>query len=238
MAQPIYNDLPALIPQHLIERAAALDTAQICDGLKGLAVQRDGCMDADVMPVTPGMRVIGTAYTVATQDGDNFPLHVAIYQGKPGYVLVIDGKGYTQSPYMGDLMVSAAKAVGLEGIVIDGYIRDKEPIAAMDYPVFSKGYMQRGPKKQDPGQINTIITCAGVSVAPGDLVIGDYDGVTVVPRDKIEAALTAAEKKNSYENERRKTIDEYARCRAEGKPLPAIAPGWVTEMLAELAKQK
>lgn len=83
-------------------------------------------MDAGLLPLDGKKFMIGTAYTVDTQDGDNFPIHAAIYQGKPGYVLVVAGKGYTERAYMGDLMGGAAEAIGLSGIVIDGYVRDKE----------------------------------------------------------------------------------------------------------------
>ena len=117
--------------------------------------------------------MVGTACTVDTEDGDNFPVHVAIYQGKPGYVLVVAGKGYTERAYMGDLMGSAADAIGLAGIVVDGYVRDKTGLAALDIPIYAKGFMQRSPLKKGPGEINTIVTCAGVKVAPGDRVVGD-----------------------------------------------------------------
>lgn len=91
--------------------------------------------------------------------------------------------------------------------------------------------MQRSPAKKGPGEINTVVTCAGVKVAPGDLVVGDYDGVTVIPRGRIEEVLAAAEKKGDYELKRRDAIDNYRKCREEGRELPNLAPAWVTEML-------
>jgi regulator of RNase E activity RraA len=199
--------------------------------MNGMGIFRNGCMDASMMPVDPSMRVVGTAYTVSTEDGDNFPIHVAIYQGKPGYVLVVDGKAYTERAYMGDLMIGAAKAVGLNGVVIDGYVRDKEGLKELGLPVYSKGFMQRSPDKKGPGKINTPVHCAGVEVNPGDLVVGDYDGITVIPREHILEVLENAEKKAEYEMKRQETIAEYAKCRIEGKKLPEIAPSWVTEML-------
>ncbi|MGE5630763.1 MAG: RraA family protein [Caulobacteraceae bacterium] len=226
-----YKPLPELIPQDIIDRASKLNTAQLCDGMNGMGIIRNGCMDASMMPVDSSMRVIGTAYTVATEDGDNLPIHVAIYQGKPGYVLVVDGKAYTERAYMGDLMVGAAKAIGLNGIVIDGYVRDKEGLKELGLPVYSKGFMQRSPDKKNPGKINIPVYCAGVTVNPGDLVVGDYDGVTVVPRENILEVLEKAEKKAEYEKKRDEAIDNYAKCRQEGKELPDIAPSWVTEML-------
>lgn len=231
MSNNDYHNLPEKINEDIIKRASRLSSAQLCDGMIGLGVHRDGCMDAEIMPVQMSMKVIGTAYTVETSDGNNFPIHVAIYQGRPGYVLIIDGKANSDHPYMGDLMVSASKAIGLEGIVIDGYVRDRETLSELGYPVFSRGFMQRGPLKTDPGAINTTIKCAGVTVNPGDLIVGDADGVTVVPRDLIEKVIEKAEKKDAYEIKRREVINTYAVNRANGLELPEIAPTWVLEML-------
>ncbi len=229
-----YFELPELISEDLIERAKKLSPAQLCDGMAALGIPRNGCMDGSLLPLDDEKVMIGTACTVDTQDGDNFPIHVAIYQGKPGYVLVVAGKGYTERAYMGDLMGGAAEAIGFSGIVVDGYVRDKEGLASLDMPVYAKGLMQRSPLKKGPGEINTVVECAGVKVAPGDLVMGDYDGVTVIPRDRIEEVLEAAEKKDSYEAKRREAIAEYKRCRAEGRELPNLAPAWVTEMLEDM----
>lgn len=233
MSTAKYNELPELIPQELIDRASKLSPAQLCDGMKGLGILRDGCMDASLMPIDESKIMIGTACTVDTKDGDNFPIHVAIYQGKPGYVLVVAGKGYTECPYMGDLMGSAAEAIGLNGIVIDGYVRDKMGLKNLNIPIYARGFMQRGPNKKGPGEINTAVTCAGVKVEPGDLVFGDYDGVTVIPRNKIEEVLEQAEKKSAYEEKRREAIENYTKLKAEGKELPNLAPAWVTEMMGK-----
>ena len=231
MSNNQYYELPERIPEEIIERVKKLSPAQLCDGMASLGIERNGCMDADLLPLDDGKLMVGTACTVDTEDGDNFPIHVAIYQGKPGYVLVVAGKGYTERAYMGDLMGGAAAAIGLSGIVIDGYVRDKVGLAALDIPVYAKGFMQRSPAKKGPGEINTVVTCAGVKVAPGDLVVGDYDGVTVIPRGRIEEVLAAAEKKGDYELKRRDAIDNYRKCREEGRELPNLAPAWVTEML-------
>ena len=231
MSTAKYNKLPELIPQEIIDRASKLSPALLCDGMKSLGILREGCMDADLMPIDESKIMIGTACTVDTQDGDNFPIHVAIYQGKPGYVLVIAGKGYTESAYMGDLMGSAAEAIGFNGIIMDGYVRDKIGLRNLNIPIYAKGFMQRGPAKKGPGEINTVVTCAGVKVEPGDMVFGDYDGVTVIPKNRIEEVLTEAEKKDAYEVKRREAIANYAKLKVEGKELPSLAPAWVTEML-------
>lgn len=226
-----YFPLPDLIPEDLLARFRQLSPAQLCDGMQSLGIPRNGCMDADLMPLDESKVMLGTAYTVDTEDGDNFPIHVAVYQGQPGYVLVVAGKAYPGRAYIGDLMAGAAQAVGLSGMVIDGCVRDKVPLAQLDIPIYAKGFMQRSPGKQGPGKINANVTCAGVEVAPGDLVFGDYDGVTVVPRARLLEVLEASEKKSVYENQRREVIDAYTRARDSGQPLPALAPAWVTELL-------
>ncbi len=231
MSKINYNELPELIPQNLIERVKRLSPAQLCDGMEKLGIERNGCMDASLMPLDSDKILIGTACTVDTEDGDNFPIHIAIYQGKPGYVLVVAGKGYTERTYMGDLMGASAEAIGLNGIIVDGYVRDKVGLSQLSIPIYAKGIMQRSPSKKGPGEINTVVTCAGVKVSPGDLILGDADGVSVIPRERIEEVLEAAEKKEAYEVKRRATIAEYAKCRKNNELLPELAPAWVIEMI-------
>jgi len=223
--------LPELIPEELIQRASKLSPANLCDGMNGLGLLCDGCMDADILPIRDSMKMVGTACTVSTEEGDNLPIHVAIYNCRPGYVLVVAGQAYTERAYMGDLMGGAASAIGINGIVVDGFVRDKVGLAELGMPLFSRGYMQRSPLKKGPGTINHPVVCGGVPVNPGDLVFGDYDGVTVVPRERLEEVLERAEKKAAYEESRRMNIAEYKACRLAGKPLPDLTPGWVREML-------
>ncbi len=151
MSNVKYNKMPELIPDEIIERVSKLSPAQLCDGMKDLGIFREGCMDADILPIDESKIMVGTAYTVDTQEGDNFPIHVAIYQGKPGYVLVVAGKGYQEKAYMGDLMGAASDAIGLKGVVVDGYVRDKLGLKEMDIPIYARGLMQRGGpgKKKD-----------------------------------------------------------------------------------------
>ena len=103
----------------------------------------------------------------------------------------------------------------------------------MNFPVYSKGQMQAGPIKKDAGNINGPILCGGVQVNPGDLVVGGADGVTVVPRDRIEEVLEKAEEKARYEDKRDAAIAAYNQAKAEGKPLPNLAPQWVLDLLAQ-----
>ena len=124
-------------------------------------------------------------------------------------------------------MAGAASAVGLEGIVIDGLVRDKEALCELGLPVFAKGFTPNGPFKDGPGQINTTITCGGVTVHPGDLIIGDEDGVVVVSKGIIEQVFAKAEKKLAYEQNRLSEIAEYIRKGKEGNPERTIEPSWL-----------
>lgn len=230
------NTYAELLSPEIIERAKRLDTALICDGIAkaGLDIPNGGCMDAAIMPVEYGMKLIGTAATVETADGDNFPIHIASYSvPADGYVMVIDGKGCQDRAYAGDLIMGACKAIGFAGIVCDGLTRDRDGnIKDLDhYPVFSRGFCPRGPYKKNEGTINAPILCGGVQVSPGDLVIGDSDGVVVVPRDSISVVLSCAEEKAQYEEARIAAIAAYSTAKREGKPLPQLAPSWALEML-------
>ena len=231
MADVKMGEYPELIDQSIIERAEKLGTALLCDGMKSLGVSFEGCMDAGINPVDISMNFVGTACTLSTDSGNNLPIHLALYSAKPGYVLIIDGKGHKEHPYMGDLMVSTAKAVGLKGIVLDGYVRDREGLVELGFPVFARGFMQRGPVKTESGEVNYPVSCGGIRVNPGDLILGDSDGVVVVPREKIPEALENAEKKLAYEIDRKKSISEYEYNRLNGKEVSDLTPGWVKEML-------
>lgn len=228
-----WQPLPPLIDPALLERVRCLSPALLCDGMKDSDIVRNGCMDAELRPVDPGKVLLGTVCTVETSGGDNFPVHVAICQGQPGYVLVIAGNAESQRAYIGDLLAGTAQAVGLDGIIVDGLVRDQTALAALDIPVYARGFMPRGPMKLLKGKINTPVVCAGVTASPGDLVFGDADGVVVVPRDQLERVLLNAEKKLAYELERRKTIQAYQHARENGLPLPELAPAWVAAMLSD-----
>lgn len=223
-----------LLPEEVIARVEKLNVPLLLDGVKAakIDIPNGGCMEAAVMPVERGMFVAGTAMTVETCDGDNFPIHVASYmEHEDGYVMVIDGKGCEDRAYFGDLIMGACQATGFKGMVIDGLTRDRDGNIELNFPVYSKGFSPRGPIKKSEGNINTPIMCAGVRVEPGDLVVGDSDGVCVIPKQYIETVLAEAEKKLDYENKRNETIAAYRKAKAEGKPLPQLAPQWVLDML-------
>lgn len=166
-----------LLPPEIIERAKRLDTALICDGIAkaGLDISNGGCMDAAIMPVERGMKLIGTAATVETSDGDNFPIHIASYSAPAeGYVMVIDGKNCQDRAYAGDLIMGACKAIGFAGIVCDGLTRDRDGnIDTLDnYPVFSRGFSPRGPYKKTKGLSTNLFFAAASRWFPGIWLLG------------------------------------------------------------------
>lgn len=227
-----YLPLPELIPEELMARAEKLSTPNICDGFAKLKLNPvNYTMDAAIKPITDDMKIVATAATVDTKDGDNLPIHVAIYSCKPGYCILVAGKAAEERAYMGDLMGSAAAAIGVKGIIVDGYIRDKLGLAEVGMPMFSRGYKPSSPSKVGPGAINTEVECGKVTVNPGDLIVADCDGIVCVPRALIADVLDKAEEKIAYEEKRVAAIANYVKCKEEGRELPDLTPGWVKEML-------
>ena len=228
------NPCAPLLSDEIIRRAKNLNVPLLLDGVKAakIDIPNGGCMDMHINAVERGMTLVGTALTVETANGDNFPIHVASYSfDAKGYVMVIDGKAYEGRAYFGDLIMGACQAVGFEGMVIDGCTRDRDGNIELNFPVYSRGFMPRGPIKKDEGNINTPIQCGGVRVNPGDLVMGDSDGVCVIPVEYIGTVLAEAEKKKSYEDKRTETIAAYRQAKKDGTPLPQLAPQWVLDMM-------
>lgn len=167
---------------------------------------RRGTMHARVAPVEPNMVVAGPAFTVEVRPGDNLMIHMAIALAKPGDVLVVDGKGDQTAALMGTLMLSACKQLKLGGVVVDGAIRDRLELLDLGFPVFSAGFNPAGPTKFVPGRINHPISAGGTVVNPGDLVVGDADGVVVIERLKAPAMMALAVKKVADEASRLQAI--------------------------------
>jgi 4-hydroxy-4-methyl-2-oxoglutarate aldolase len=154
------------------------------------------------------MKLAGPALTVDVRPGDNLMIHAAMSLAKPGDVLVIDGKGDQTAALMGTIMMTACKQLGLAGVVIDGAVRDSLEIDEMDYPVFAAGTNPNGPTKNVPGRIGHPVQCGGVTVHPGDFVLGDADGVVVVEREKIASLIPLAQKKVQDESARIQQIKQ------------------------------
>lgn len=140
-------------------------------------------------------RFAGPALTVRVRPGDNLFLHKAIDLAQPGDVLVVDAGGAYNTAILGAMMSHYAKTRGIEALVVDGAIRDVEELAALDIAVVARGATPNGPFKTGPGEIGYPIAVGGVSIAAGDLLIGDHDGALVIPRSQADAILPLAEAK-------------------------------------------
>ena len=147
------------------------------------------------------LALCGAALTVRVRPGDNLMIHKALTLASPGDVIVVDGSGDVSHALVGGLMLLAAQARGVAGFVIDGAIRDVAEWAEGELPVFARGNSHRRPSKEGPGEINVPIACAGLAVAPGDLVLGDADGVLAVPPDRLARLLDDVRAKQDQEDE-------------------------------------
>lgn len=165
------------------------------------AIGQGGAMAGVVKPIGAGMRVCGPALTVDCPAGDNLAIHAAIAGARPGDLLVVDHKGAMDDGPFGEVMATACLARGIVGLVIDGCVRDSAEIRALRFPVFARGLCIRGTAKTQPGAIGRPIVCAGAAVAPGDVVLGDDDGVVVVPRGRAAEAVHAATERLQKEAE-------------------------------------
>lgn len=190
MAQPdILRDFERVPPQ-LVQQAGTFQAAILAD-----VAGRRGTLHGRVRALRPNMTVVGSALTVEVRPGDNLMIHAAMSLAKPGDVLVIDGKGDQTAALMGTIMMTACQKLGIAGVIVDGAVRDSIEIEAMGFPVFSVGTNPNGPTKLVPGRIGHPVSVGGVTVHPGDLVLGDADGVVVVERDKVASLLPLADKK-------------------------------------------
>ena len=192
----IRRDFERVSPE-VVKRASRFAASILAD-----VAGRRGTVDGRIQPLSPSMRLAGPAFTIEVRPGDNLMIHAAISMAKPGDVLVIDGKGDRTCALMGALMISACKKVGLGGVVIDAAVRDTEELREIGFPVYAVGSNPNGPTKGVSGRINWPISCGGIAVRPGDLVVGDADGVVVIEREKAESLLPLAEKKVADERAR------------------------------------
>jgi regulator of RNase E activity RraA len=142
----------------------------------------------------------GPAFAVKTRPGDNLMVHKALDIASPGDVVVVDSGGDLTNSIVGEIMITYAMKRGLAGLVINGSIRDSDAVRQMDFPVFAAGVTHRGPMKSGPGEIGRAIAFDGMVIEPGDLIIGDGDGVLCIPFDEVEELYEAAAAKNKVED--------------------------------------
>ena len=169
---------------------------------------RRGTMHGRVAPVHQNMKVAGPAFTVEVRPGDNLMIHAAMSLARPGDVLVIDGNGCIDRALMGEIMKNVAMARGFAGVVLDGAIRDSAAFREDGFPCYARGVCHRGPYKDGPGEVNVPVSISGMVVQPGDIVVGDDDGVVFIAPHEAEAVAAASRHKLTEEAT---TMDAIAR---------------------------
>lgn len=186
----------------VVERFRTLPVANVSDSMNRMTAG-----GARLRPLHAGGVLAGPALTVKARPGDNLMLHAALDRAVPGDVIVVDGGGDLTNALIGELMIAYAAKRGVAGIVIFGAVRDLASIREGSFPIFAAGVSHRGPYKDGPGEVNVPIAIEGMVIQPGDLVLGDDDGLVVVPFDQAESVHAAASKKHAAET---KQLDDIA----------------------------
>jgi 4-hydroxy-4-methyl-2-oxoglutarate aldolase len=170
------------------------------------AYGRGGLMKPYLRPVWAGGEAAGTAVTVLTHPGDNWMLHVAVEQCRPGDILVVGCSADNSDGMFGDLLATSLMARGVKGLVIDAGVRDAKSLREMGFPVWSKAISAKGTVKATLGSVNVPVVCGGINVVPGDAVIADDDGIVVIRRKDAAEVLARAEKRHADEDGKRKQL--------------------------------
>lgn len=173
--------------KELLERAAKIPAANLDDNMG-----RIYAVEAAIKPVNK-VPLCGPAFTVKAPSGDNLMFHKALSMAQEGDVIVISGVGESERSFCGELMLSYARKKKLGGFVIDGYIRDIDGFREADFPCYCRGVQPNGPYKNGPGEINVPVAVGRQVIMPGDILVGDQDGLVVIPLADAEECIAAGE---------------------------------------------
>lgn len=192
------TELPsaAPLPKDLLRQYAGVPTSIISDNMDRLPGA------SGLLPMREGLHLVGTAVTVRTRPGDNATIHAALLKARPGDVLVIDGDGDLSRALIGEVILAHAESRGVAGFVIDGVIRDVAAFRVASTPCYARGVIHRGPYKNGPGEINVCVSIGGLVVNPGDLIVGDDDGVVAVPAALAASLLPGIRAQEEYERQK------------------------------------
>ena len=175
------------VDDRVVAKFRELPVANVSDSMSRMAAG-----GSKLRPLHAGGVLAGPALTVKTRPGDNLMVHAALNRAEPGDVLVVDAGGDLTNSIIGELMLAYAESRGMAGVVIYGAVRDYGAIRAGRFPVFAAGVTHRGPYKDGPGEVNVRIAIEGMVIEPGDLILGDDDGLLCVPYDDVDAVYAAA----------------------------------------------
>jgi RraA family protein len=185
----------------LISQFEGLPVPVIADNMN-----RMFCMDARIRPFND-KKLLGSAFTIRTRPGDNLLVHKALDLAEPGDILVVDAQGDLTNAIIGELMALYAQKRNLGGLIIDGAVRDVDALRHLDIPIYAAGVNPRGPYKDGPGEINVPINCGGAVVNPGDILVGDQDGIVVINPADAEQLIIHSRNKLASEEETKKEIE-------------------------------
>ncbi|MDF2787501.1 MAG: Dimethylmenaquinone methyltransferase [Neobacillus sp.] len=185
----------------IIHDFVTIPTTAISDAMEGLSN-----IDPSIKPLKEEYKFAGRALTVKIPVGDNLAVLKAIRDAKPGDVLVVDAKGDQYRAIAGDFVIGMAKTLGISALVVDGVIRDIVGIKNLNFPVFARGTTIAASGKAGVGEINVPISCGGTAVNPGDIIVGDADGVIVIPKNREEEILEKSLKKVQSDEARESNI--------------------------------
>jgi 4-hydroxy-4-methyl-2-oxoglutarate aldolase len=178
-----------------LEVLKALGTATIHE-----AQGQKGAIDPAIRPIDPTLRLAGPALTVDCRPSDNLAIHYALTKAGPGDVLVVDAKGFIDAGPWGDLLTLAAQKLGIVGLVIDGAVRDANAIIDMRFPTFTRGLCIKGTNKFQPGKVNVPIVLGGTPINPGDIIVGDRDGLVVVAAGEVQEVIQKSRAREEKED--------------------------------------
>nr|BBH95852.1 4-carboxy-4-hydroxy-2-oxoadipate aldolase/oxaloacetate decarboxylase [Thermogemmatispora argillosa] len=201
MRQPVVvTDVPR--PEAaLVEQLAAYGVATVHE-----ALGKEGLLQPYLRPIYPEARVAGVAVTVLCPPGDNLMVHAAIEVCQPGDVLVVATEAPSTDGMFGELLATSARAHGVVGLVIDAGVRDVATLSAMRFPVWSRAISARGTVKETPGAVNIPVVCGGALIKPGDVILGDADGVVCIPRQMLAQTIAQAAARTARENATRERL--------------------------------